>query len=292
MCLASSFTASALIASLALGLTACSSDEAAGSGSATFVTYGEEFIEDRIPADEFADGWSVKFSRFLINLGQVELEDTAGGGGTGKQTMGDLLLLDMTKGGRKPVHDFANIDAKPYDRVSFKIVPVDFTLTKLGNATDADKTLMGTGGYSVYVEGTATKESQTKTFKWGFTTATLYDHCEGDLNGKETQGVVVTNGGTDTVEITIHGDHFFYDDLQSPDAKPRFNDLAKADANNDGEITLTELSARRLAADPKLEGTFGTGSEDVNDLGAFVAALSRTLGHFRGEGECKAAAIK
>jgi hypothetical protein len=40
------------------------------------------------------------------------------------------------------------------------------------------------------------------------------------------------------------------------------------------------------------EGTYGTGSaSNVNDLKAFVQALTVTIGHFRGEGHCAERAL-
>lgn len=61
----------------------------------------------------------------------------------------------------------------------------------------------------------------------------------------------------------------------------RFDALAAADANADGEVTLDELTAAPL--DVRLYDPSGLGA--VN-FGAFVTALARTVGHFRGEGEC------
>jgi hypothetical protein len=54
-------------------------------------------------------------------------------------------------------------------------------------------------------------------------------------------------------------------------------------------VTLDELRAIKLS--DITVGTYGTGSADINDLGAFVEALSQTLGHFRGEGECRSRSI-
>ncbi len=59
--------------------------------------------------------------------------------------------------------------------------------------------------------------------------------------------------------------------------------MAAADANDDGEVTLEELEAVPLVEID--EGTYGTGSAShVDDLGEFVRALTRTIGHYRGEG--------
>ena len=86
--------------------------------------------------------------------------------------------------------------------------------------------------------------------------------------------------------MTIHGDHPYYDRLRaSPDPAIatvlRFDEKAAADTNDDGEVTLEELNAAPidvLKYDPS--------GFDVTTLGGFMTALARTIGHFRGEGEC------
>jgi hypothetical protein len=186
--------------------------------------------------------------------------------------------------GVKPVVTFDGLEAKAWERVSFEIGPISQD-TALEGATEADKQLLLDAGASVHVEARIGKAAVEKRIVWTFSIATAYRECGGEKDGKETEGVLVTNGGTDAVELTIHGDHFFYDDLQAEAAVLRFEAMAGADADADGEVTLEELSAVNLVDIP--EGSYGTGSAgDINDLGAFVAALSRTLGHFRGEGEC------
>jgi hypothetical protein len=267
-------------------LGACSSSTAVGQGQVDVVTYGEDYIEKEIPADQFEDGWSVKYTKFLVVITEFTAADDKGAVG-GK--VAGSKLFDMHAPGRKPVASLPGLEAKAYNRVSFSVVPAT-AATELGQgATEADKQLMLAGGLSVYVAGSATKGAVTKSFEWGMKTATLYDRCKAEEGGKEVEGLVVATGATENVELTIHGDHFFYDDLQSPDAKLRFDNLAAADSDNDGKITLEELSKVQLAALPSANGPYGTGgAAGVNDLRAFVEGLSRTLGHFRGEGECVA----
>lgn len=276
-------------------LIACSDDTADGHGTVTFTTWGEDYIEKEIPPKDekgeviIEDGWTIKYSKFLIVLSDVTVAEE---GKAPVATQATPKIFDMHSAGVKPVISFPNLPAKAYTHVSYAIVPAAATAELGGGATDADKQLMVQNGYSVYVEATATKDATTKSFSWGFKTNTLYDRCKGEISGKETDGVVVTNGGTDAVELTIHGDHLFYDDLQSPEAKVRFDNLAAADADNDGKITLEELAAVQLADKTKITaGPYGTGSASgINDLRAFVEALSRTVGHYRGEGECLARA--
>lgn len=286
----------ALVSAVVVLSAACSDSgsDADGKGTVTFTTWGEDFIEKEIPSKDPAtgeviveDGWTIRFSKFLVvisdvSVGEPDREPVA--------KMTTPKLYDMHAPGRKPVVAFTDLPGKAYTHVSYGVAPATPAIDLGGGATDADKQLMVQGGYSVYVEGAFTKDTTTKSFTWGFRTNTLYDRCEGEVSGKKTEGVVVTNGGNDAVELTIHGDHLFYDDLQSPDAKLRVDALANADADADGKVTLEELAAVQLADSQKIPtGTYGTGSaSNVNDLRAFVEALSRTLGHFRGEGECLA----
>ncbi|MFP2928873.1 hypothetical protein ACLESO_27475 [Pyxidicoccus sp. 3LG] len=259
-----------------LGLVACSD----GTGTVTFTTYGEDFIEKEIPASAFEDGWSVRFSKFLVKLGEVKVatkDETAAQQGQSK-------VFDVHKPGPVVVETFTELPAQDWDHVSYAIAP--FPEAVAGNADAQDVALMKTGGYSVYVEGVATKGSVTKSFDWGFTSDTLYEHCESEDLGA---GVTVPKDGEASVELTIHGDHLFFDDLQSPDAKMRFDALAAADklgiAGADGVVTLEELAAVDLTELP--QGQYGTGGvANVRNLRDFVTALVRTVGHFRGEGEC------
>jgi hypothetical protein len=260
---------------------ACSSS--AGAGTSSFITWGEDYIETAIPASDMEDGWTITYSRFLVNFGTFKIADPGGVAASSSKT----FLIDNHKPGRKALISFPGLEAKNWTQVSYQIQPVSADTTNVG-ASDADLAEMKTKGLSIWVTATASKGAVTKSFDWQFTTKTLYDACKGDVNGKEVDGTIVTNGGTDAMELTTHGDHFFYDDLQSVNAKRRFDNIASADADADGKVTLAELAAVKLIGlDPK-NGPYGTGgASGINDLGAFVTALSRTIGHFRGEGECQ-----
>ncbi len=276
----------ALAASVAV---ACSSSsDSDGQGTVAFTTYGEDYIESEIPASDVADGWTIKYQRFLVTFHDINVRV---GDGAPAAAMPGSKLFNNHVPGDKAVISFPGVPAKAYDHVSYRIAPA-VAATELGQGvTDADKQLMVSNGYALYVEATATKAAVTKKYKWGFKLNTLYDRCKGEVAGKETDGAVVTNGGTDVMQLTTHGDHLYYDDLQAKEAKVRFDNIAAADVNMDGDITLEELATVKLAAIPKANGPYGTGSAaGINDLRQFVEALSRTVGHFRGEGECFASA--
>jgi hypothetical protein len=270
-----------LVSCASLALLGVDCEEGGGQGAVTFTTWGEEYIEQGIPAADFEDGYSVEYSKFLISIGNIRIADDGGEVAAGDPS---FYLVDHAEPGVKDLIRFDGLDEKNHTLVSYETSPSpDGKYVKVGKVTDADVQLMASNEYHAYVEGTLTDPNgASKTFKWGFSVPTLLDECEGERDGKLTQGVVVTDGGDDPVELTVHGDHLFYDDLQSASAVVRGEAMFMADANMDGAIELAELAATPLPA-----VHYGTGgASDVNDLGAFVTFLSRTLGHFRGEGEC------
>ncbi|MEI2746760.1 MAG: hypothetical protein V9G22_15740 [Ottowia sp.] len=180
---------------------------------------------------------------------------------------------------------------RPYDVLQIKPAIAD---AKIIAGDPADHDMMVKKGYSFYVEGSATKDSGgktiKKTFHWGFTIGTQYADCHHEEDGKDTAGLVVTNGSTDTTELTTHGDHLYYDRLQaSPDPEIktslRFDEKAAADdapnGNADREITLEEMF--KLPIDVTKCDPSGLKAPTIGD---FVTSLARTIGHFRGEGEC------
>lgn len=276
---------------------ACSVTDA-GAGAETFTTWGEEFIENEIPAGDgengFVDGWRVKFSKFLVVYHNITVADDAGNVAAKLSTP---RFVDNVKPGVKELVSFTGLEAKAYTNVSYEIRPAVAEAMIVGGADPADLAMMVANGYSIYVEGIATKVDPanaalaiTKNFHWGFRTQTLYSDCHSaEEQGLSVQGIVVTTNRTDVSELTTHGDHFFYDSLQSGDnarrTMLRFEEKAAADdlpnGNGDGDISIAELCTKNI--DPNVYNLSGLPGTSVGD---FVISLARTVGHFRGEGEC------
>jgi hypothetical protein len=275
--------------------TACGDDddsttEGGGDGSVAFTTWGEEYIEDEIPASDdggFVDGWTVVYDKFLVNLGAIEVAD---GAEVGAKAPG-FTLFDQTVPGVKPAVTFEGLPAKSWPDVSFEIRRVTDDSGLGPDVSEADRDMMVAEGYGVYVEGTARNRDLTKNFAWGFDKPTRYTACKGEEDGVEREGVVVKNNAEVDVQITIHGDHPFYDRLQeSPnpavETSLRFDALAEADADDDGEVTLVELD------DAVIDVTrYDPSPFEVTTYGEFVGELIRTIGHYRGEGECSVSAL-
>jgi hypothetical protein len=94
----------------------------------------------------------------------------------------------------------------------------------------------------------------------------------------------VSGGAEARVELTIHGDHLFYDDLFSSEPSVRFDLIADADRNGDWDISQEEL----LAVDLRPLPNYQVGSTDIVDLWRFIEQQTTTLGHIDGEGHCEA----
>jgi len=277
----------AWLSGLSLAVGGCSGTDN-GTGTVTVTTWGEEYIEEGLPSDAFPeDHFSVKYSRFLVVFQDVTIADSSGKVGA---SLEHPLVFDMVKAGPgrdKRLSTF-ELEAKSWPEVSYQIGPITEEAEPGEEASWDDVQELMDDQASIHVEGTATSpEGQQWSFNWSFSAATLYAHCHGEQDGKELDGVLVTDGADQEVQITVHGDHFFYDDIQSEESVPRFLALAKADANGDGEITLEELDQVPLYTIPAELGSYGTGAlGNVDTLGDYERTLARTLGHYRGEGSC------
>lgn len=285
---------SRLLLSIPLVALACTDPTSTGEGTERFTTWGEEFVEQGIPAGDgengFVDGWSLKYDKFLVVFHDIEVADAAG---KIVARLDKPRFVDNTKVGVKELVTFADLDARAFTQVSYAIKPAVAGAVVVGGADPADLQMMVQNGLSIYVAGRATKpdpadasKTIAKTFHWGFKTQTSYRDCHSATeNGVSTEGIVVTSGQTDESQLTTHGDHLHYDSLQAGDnAKKtmiRFEEKAAADADGDGDVTLQELC--RANIDPAIYNTSGLPGATIGD---FVISLARTIGHFRHEGEC------
>lgn len=262
-----------LVCTGALGLAACE----AGAGSELAVrVYGEEFIESGIPASQFDDGWAVTFDRFLINLGAIEVSEDGASPALAEPAFQVFDLAAPSAGEGQAV--FASeVPAGAYSATRYKILPAGGD-SLAGNAAAGDVAMMKSGGFSVFVSGKAMKGGVIKTFAWGWQTATSYEHCESQA--------VIGAGKPGVVQVTIHGDHLFLDDLFSETPMVLFGLAAQADddGDGDGEITQAELQA----VDLRPLANYQVGSTGITDLWRFLEHLTTSLGHIDGERHCEA----
>ena len=257
-----------------LALAACGGDDLA-AGQLTVTVYGEEYIEEGIPATVFSDGWSVSFDRFLVSFGAAAAK---AGEGAAEIGVPQLQVFDLAKpsGGTGYVLGTVAAPGGTYDHFGYRIRP-DATATA-GNADAADVTALQAAGASLRVAGTATKGAVTIAFDWSFAKNLSHAHCDVDD---------VIDGNTVTMQATIHGDHLFYDDLVSTDPNVSFELIAASDGADgttpDGTVTLAELAAKDITGEERYQ----VGSFPVRDLRAFIEHQAGTVGHVNGEGHCE-----
>ncbi len=248
--------------------TACGDDDG-GVGTVEVEVWGEEFIEDGIPAAELEDGWAITYDAFVVTLGAI----TAAG-----ENFAPAQSFDLTQPGPLAVAS-GPASAGP-------IGPVGYSLALADNSTanvNVDTTLFGTmvsEGWSVYVKGSATKDGSTVTFAWGFDVAVDYVDCHATDD--------VSDGDTGTVQLTIHGDHLLYESLVDHDAGLRFGAIANADANGDGdgEVTPAELAAFSGVDFQAMDNYNVPAGSGIDNLWDYLSAQIATLGHIDGEGHC------
>lgn len=266
---------------ISLHLLACGGEDG-GTGSVRVTAWGEDYIEEGISSSEFEDGWSVRYDTFLMVLGEV----TLGKAGVERQALlPGTTLFDLTESGPFELGSLARLDEGEWS-FSFASLVADLGTGRAEGVSADDLELMATSDFNVFVSGTATRDDTEKRFRWGFSEPVVYANCVDVGGGQEISGVVVRDARETTAQLTIHGDHLFYDDLASPNAKLRFEVIAAADEDDDGEVTLDELEQVRLSDLSSEQGSYGVGAADINDMRAFVAAATTSLGHFNGEGHC------
>lgn len=233
-----------MLLALALGALACA------PRPVDVTAYGEELVEDGIPAEVFVDGWEVSFARFDARLADVALEAS----GERVSASEAERIVDLAAASDGEGHFVAALPPRAaYEDLTFTVGP---------SATAP----------ALRVEGTASRGDVTKSFAWSFETETTYV-CAPRAASDPDVGVA---------QITIHADHLFYDDLDSPEPNVAFDLIAAADADEDGVVTRDELQG----TDIRTEERYQVGSRGISDLWRYLEAQSGTVGHIDGEGHC------
>lgn len=253
----------------AIGLAGC--DSAAEAGTIEVRAYGEPYIEDKIPAEVFADGWSVDFSRFLVAVSEI----TSTTGGEPAVADGKTHIVDLVPSSGKEGHLLieTEVPGGRYGDTAFTVAPAT-TGAVAANVSSDDVGFMIGGGLSMYIEGTAVKEGVTKRFAWRIQTTTHYTKCESKAK---------VDGNTATIQLTFHADRLFYDSLVSETPLVKFDLFAGADVDQNNVITLEELAAVDITGLADYQVGNAT---SVTNLRLYLEALTRTLGHIDGEEHC------
>jgi hypothetical protein len=281
---------------LVLAMAGCGGTEA-GGGTLRVLVEAEDTITQGIPArmgsgEGFEDGWSLQYEFFYVNIGRVTIADAMGhqvnvptSFATGER------VFDLKAASQSELFTVMNVPARRYDRVSYRTPPVSAT-TSFADGIPADRRA-AMMGFSTWIRATATKPGRTPvTIDWKFAEGYQYRDCEGPAD-RPGLGTVVAEGGTTTLRLTIHGDHWYWQTLGAEGSPTRFDPIANADTstapyrgNGDGLTTLEELDMVDLASVPAPDGHFNPSGRPVTTLGAYMRATTGTNGHIDGDGVC------
>jgi hypothetical protein len=310
---------------LALALSACGGDDA---GSLSVLVEAEDTIQNGIAADDgsektesIRDGWAASFDKYIVAVGDIDLELSTDHSRTAAAPAVFAVDLTQIPPAGLPLWDIAGIDAGRWElhyslsggghgaerhesvaQADFEaLVTNDWTYLIDGSITKADgrscppatvaeppadATSLGTnaGGDDCY-------ENPEVTFAFSVAAETAVGPCE--LDG--VSGVSIPAGGAQTVAITLHGDHLFFNGFPTGDegGTVRLAQwLADCDLNVDGVVTREELEQLRPSDLPEMDARFQFGASPIEGLETqtlwtYVAAQLKTQGHLQGEGECE-----
>jgi len=284
------FPALTALTALLLAVPACDSDLKDEKFGDLEITTTAPTIEQPFVT---ADGWSVDYEQFLVHLTAINvagLEDEV------LTASAAEVVVDQAKPGPKQLLFSSVRKPRTWDDVNFQIGPAlpaeESAATLLGyeapeTTTEAppppppELALLQSGGYSIYVTGTATRGAEVKKFAWGLTTDTLYSACTG--------GITVPPDALGTVNITMSGTAFFADDLLVG-APLRFDPIAAADADGDGNVTLDELVAVPIEDVRTATGAMYSGESET--LAGYLSEQARGIvSGYGSQGTCTAEAV-
>ncbi|MEI8254240.1 MAG: hypothetical protein WCJ30_01060, partial [Deltaproteobacteria bacterium] len=266
-----------------------------GAGSLEVRVHAEESITGGLPAAPpaggFEDGWSLVYERYLIDVGHVRIASSRGDAVAVPAAFseGDRVF-DLTSTAGHSMFLLSDTPALRYDRVSYRTVPASAATTFEDTVSSADRTAML--GASTWITAVATRGAERVRIDWRFTEAYEYHDCEGPPD-RPGLGAVVSPGARTTLNLTIHGDHWFWQSLGVDGSPVRFDPIAHADTslppyrgNGDGETSRDELAAVLLADVPVADGEFNPAGRPVSTLGDFMRWTTGTNGHIDGDGVC------
>ncbi len=282
------------LAVIAFGCGAPTGDVRVLLGAESSITEG---LDPGSELEDVADGWSVRFSKYVVAIGHVRLVRSTAALEAHDDGVTVIDLAALPPSGLELAR-FEALEVGRWDHFEYATPRAGADAIRHESVSEADFEAMVAGGWTHLVEGTLeSPEGQScppdgecrpaarLTFRIAAEVETLFGPCEAEDG---LPGVTVTEAGS-TVSITLHGDHVFFDAFPSGAEviERRAQWLANADTDADGAITPEELMALDAAAIfPSDTYNLAGAAIPVETAWDFVRAQLATQGHFQGEGEC------
>lgn len=230
--------------------------------------------------------WDVKYTRFLVAIGNFRAARTGNTETFSAEPIYVLDLMNVPEGGYL-LQTWFGVTATKWDIVGFDIPITSDEAIALEPATDEDKTLLVDNQAAIYAEGTVSDGTTSKTFKWFLPAGMAYDGCADE---KKVAGFEVVADQSNTVRLTVHGDHWFANKYPAdPAGTKRYAQyVVSGDLDMDGETTRLELEA---VMGTDVDNFFPAGPYDLgmtkfNTAFDWVLGQAQTIGNFQGIGEC------
>lgn len=253
-------------------------------------------LEPGTGEEDIVDGWTVRFTKYVVSIGDVRLSRSADGLDASDPDVTVIDLAALPAGGVE-LASFEALSVGRWDQFVYS-TPAPDGATRDESVSEADFEEMIANDWTHLIEGTlesaegescppdgACRPATSLSFRFAASVPTTFGPCEAEDG---LPGATVIEGGT-TVSVTIHGDHVFFDAFPSGAevVERRAQWLANADTDGDDAITPEELMAIDAAALLPSETHSLAGAEIPIETGwDFVRAQLATQGHFQGEGEC------
>ena len=313
-------TALGALVCLSVVAAGCGSDDA-GSGSLTVLLDNGGAIFDGLePGDEainIRDGWSVSAGKYIVVVGDIDVYFSTDEHLEAEAD--DVFVVDLTQvpSAGIPLWTFEVLDAGRWE-FNYSTLGAGDGSTRHDSVAQSDYDEMVANDWTYLVDGelmkadgqscppaalatpgTATPNGNMSggndcynasnvRFTIGAQADTRFGPCEID----EVPGFAISDGGTQTVAATLHGDHPFFNGFPEGDeggVSRLAQWLADCDLNLDGTVTEEELEAIAPAQLHEIDDRYQLGGSPItpldNMLDFWVGQL-KTQGHFQGEGEC------
>lgn len=262
-------------------------DEAHGPGRVRIQLAAEETITDGLTrgvGEESTEDCDVSYSKYLVAIGRVQLTRTAP---PATRTLDAVYIADMIRVGEQglTLGELDDLATGQWDQFSFETPVAGPEAQALPGVLPEDERAMKEGGLTYWVEGRVSCPEKAVGFSFQVASPVRYESCQNDGE----PGIAISEGGTSTASITLHGDHLWFDSLSvggEGSVRRRAAWILAADADGDGTVVTSELVSAR--ADTLFTSAAGYNLSGANIANAFdfVKAQLGTQGHLNGEGDC------
>lgn len=265
----------------------------AGSGTFRVTTSGGERAERGFAPTLLKDRWAITFSKYLVTVGNLEAMREGA-----RLERAGMHVVDVHQGNAS-LFSWPDIPAGRWD-IAFSMTPPPAEVSA-PQVPPQDVDEMRRKGWAVLFEGRATRTGVGSfPFRVGLPLNHRYSRCTNGLDG--TLGLVVGDGATETLELTMHVDHMLYDKLGTHRGVNLRFDAWTALVPMDGGVALEALEAQDLLNLKGRDGAplldddgsrvvYDPASFDVRTLDQFVAQSLKDQAHLNGGGLCTVTAL-